>query len=446
MYPFGYAIRVPNRVIKKYNRRTKSFYFVEDKVSKSFQLTDFGNIDTSSMLRDYYARIDKYFSRFPSRSRGIRNNSVIPILWYDDIRKYIGRLRKWFLKEYGEKIRYYTICEYGTQSFRPHFHILLFHDSPRARADFRIVRTLPMSTKENPREICHKLDLAQLWIYGDTTSKVTDGNMQEYVSKYFTQHSDFPRVLAKFPQRSFHSILLGSKSKSEIKELLTLGDFEALTTDFVVNKKGIRRPVSMSSAYYSQLSVRFTGSSFYDVDATCSLFRSVLFCARRFFGSSGEIYNEAFVREFMLWVLDPHTSLLYKNIYQFRAIRRYVEEFVKPIYNSSGSINSLKSLLYAAHHHYSLSSYLGVDFYTCLKLRFDFVSWKDYQNLIQYFQALEDDKLFSYENYSSFSPFTGTYDFNVLKTRSIFQHQVQEANMAYTENIKHRAVVDSYKN
>ena len=67
--------------------------------------------------------------------------SIVPILWYDDIRKYIARLRKWFLKEYGEKIRYYIICEYGSQSFRPHYHILLFHDSPRARADFRIVRS-----------------------------------------------------------------------------------------------------------------------------------------------------------------------------------------------------------------------------------------------------------------------------------------------------------------
>ena len=79
----------------------------------------------------------------------------------------------------------------------------------------------------------------------------------------------------------------------------------------------------------------------------------------------------------------------------------------KPIYNSSDSINPLKSLLYAAHHHYSLSSYLGLDFYECLKLRFDFVSWKDYQNLVQYFQNLENDKLFAYENYASMSPFTG---------------------------------------
>ena len=446
MYPFGYAVRVPNRVIKKYNRRTKSFYFVEDKVSKSFQLTDFGTIHTASMLRDYYARIDKYYSRFPSRSRGIRNNSVIPILWYDDIRKYIGRLRKWFLKEYGEKIRYYIICEYGTQSFRPHYHILLFHDSPRARVDFRNVRSLPMSTRDNPREVCIKLDLAKLWLYGDTTTKVTDGNMQEYVSKYLTQHSDFPRVLNKFPQRNFHSTLLGAKDKAEIRELLKVRDFEALTTDYVVNKKGVRRPISMSNAYYSQLSVRFTGSVFYNVETTHSLFRSVLYCARRFFGSSGEIYNDASVREFMLWILDFRTSVLYKNNFRFRSVFRYVEEIAKPIYNSSGSINPLKSLLYAAHHHYSLSSYLGLDSYACLKLRFDFVAWNDYQNMIQYFQALENDKLFAYENYSSMSPYTGTYDFDILKTRSIFQYQVQEANMVYTENVKHRAVVDSYKN
>ena len=104
------------RVIKKYNRRTKSFYFVEDKISKSFKLIDFSTIDTASMLRDYYARIDKYYSRFPSRSRGIRNNSVIPILWYDDIRKYIGRLRKCLIKN--------TMKQFGTTLFASTEHSL----------------------------------------------------------------------------------------------------------------------------------------------------------------------------------------------------------------------------------------------------------------------------------------------------------------------------------
>lgn len=446
MYPFGYALRIPNRVIKKYNRKTKSFYFVEDKISKSFRLVDFSTINTASMLSDYFTRIDKYYSRFPSRSRGIRNNSVVPILWYDDIKKYIGRLRKWFFKEYGQKIRYYVICEYGTQSFRPHYHILLFHESVAARADFRNVRSLPRSTRENPREICVKLDLAGLWVYGDTTSTVTDGNMQEYVSKYLTQHSDFPRVLAKFPQRSFHSILLGCKDRNEIKELLTSRDFETLTTDYVVNKKGVRRSVSMSDAYYSQFAIRFTGASTFTFEQTSALFRSVVYVARRFFASKGEIYDDGQVREFMLWLLSPSTSELYKHLYQFRAVYWYVTTFAKPIYNISDSVNPLKSLLYAAFHHYSLSSYLGLDFYQCLKLRFDFISWREYQNMIQYFQNLENDKLFAYENYASMSAFTGTYDFNILKTRSIFQHQVQKANMAFIENIKHRDIVDSYKN
>lgn len=446
LYPFGYAIRIPNRVIKKYNRKTGCFYFVEDKISKSFKLTDFSTIDTAPLLRDYYARIDKYYSRFPSRSRGIRNNSIVPILWYDDIRKYIGRLRKWFFKEYGEKIRYYVVCEYGTQSFRPHYHLLLFHDSLRARSDFRIVRALPQSTTQNPREICVKLDLAELWVYGDSTSKVTDGCMQEYVSKYLTQHSDFPRVLDKFPQRSFHSILLGSKDRDKVKELLTARDFETLTTDYVVNKKGVRRSVSMSDAYYAQFAVKFTGSSCFNVAETSSLFRSVVYVARRFFASKGEIYDDSNVREFLMWLLYPSTSELYKKNFRFRLVHWYAVKFAKPIYNSTNSVNPLKSLLYAAFHHYSLSSYLGLDFYECLKLRFDFISWNDYQHMIQYFQALEDDKLFAYENYASMSPFSGTYDFNVLKTRSIFQYQVQMANMAYTENVKHRAVVDSYKN
>ena len=198
---------------------------------------------------------------------------------YVEIRKYIGRLRKWFLNEYGQTIRYYIICEYGSQSFRPHFHILLFHDSPSARADFRNVRTLPCSTSQNPREVCVKLYLAQLWLYGDTTSKVTNGNMQEYVSKYLTQHSQFPRVLDKFPQRSFHSILLGAKDKSEVRELLQARDFETLTTDYVVNRKGIQRPVPMRDAYYSQLALRFTGASSFNVAETSSLFRSVVYVA-----------------------------------------------------------------------------------------------------------------------------------------------------------------------
>ena len=118
-------------------------------------------------------------------------------------------------------------------------------------------------------------------------------------------------------------MLFRSKDRNEVRELLTARDFETLTTDYVVNKKGIGRPVAMSDAYYSQLSVRFTGSPSLTCDQTSTLFRSVVFVARRFFSSSGEIFDDGSVREFLLWLLKPSTAQLYKHIYQFRAVHWY---------------------------------------------------------------------------------------------------------------------------
>ena len=142
----------------------------------------------------------------------------------------------------------------------------------------------------------------------------------------------------------------------------------------------------MSDAYYAQFAVKFTGSSCFDVAETSSLFRSVVYVARRFFTSKGEIYDDSNVREFLMWLLYPSTSELYKYSFQFRYVHWYAVKFAKPIYNSTNSVNPLKSLLYAAFHHYSLSSYLGLDFYECLKLRFDFISWIDYQNMVSIFK------------------------------------------------------------
>ena len=122
-------------------------------------------------------------------------------------------------------------------------------------------------------------------------------------------------------------------------------DLEALTTDYVINRKGVRRPVSMSDAYYSQFAVKFTGSSCFNVAETSSLFRSVVYVARRFFSTRGEIYDDGQVREFLMWLLKPSTTELYKYNYQFRPVHWYAVTFAKPIYNSSDSVNPLKSLL-----------------------------------------------------------------------------------------------------
>ena len=108
---------------------------------------------------------------------------------------------------------------------------------------------------------------------------------------------------------------MGSKDRKEVRKLLKARDFKTLTTDYVINKKGVRRSLSMSDAYYSQFAVKFTGSSCFNVAETSTLFRSVVYVARRFFSTKGEIYDDGQVREFLMWLLKPSTSVLYKYDY-----------------------------------------------------------------------------------------------------------------------------------
>ena len=61
---------------------------------------------------------------------GFSHSDCVPLLYYPDLQRFLKRLRKYFSKLFkDEKIRYYAIGEYGTSSYRPHWHILLFTDS-----------------------------------------------------------------------------------------------------------------------------------------------------------------------------------------------------------------------------------------------------------------------------------------------------------------------------
>ena len=290
MLPSGrYLVRVPKRCGFRYNVNSRSYDLEFRK--EDFRTTEFFTLDTLPLLKEYYSRIDKYFARFPSRVDSFRNHDKVLILWYDDILLYIKRLKYWFKKNYGQTFRYYIICEYGSQSLRPHYHILLFHDSVSARRDFRDVVQLPCSTKENPRECSRKLYLSKVWQYGDTTSTCTDKHMSSYVAGYLTQHSEFPGVLNFFPQKSFHSILLGAKDRETCRKLFKTRDWRSLSSDFVVSRSNKFSRVSVPSSTYAQFAVRFTGSSLFDVEQTSSLFRATTKFAYLFFTRKGEEYG-----------------------------------------------------------------------------------------------------------------------------------------------------------
>lgn len=439
-----YLIVLPNRFVRKYNRHSQSYYYVSDKDALRFRTTTFDTLQTAPLLNEYYSRLDKYFARFPLRHSIAQTHDKMPILWYDDLHKYIKRLKKWFYEQYSETFRYYAICEYGSNSLRPHYHILLFHNSLKCRTDFMSTVKLVGHSKENSRECCTKLYLSACWAFGDTTTKTTDGRMGSYLAGYVNQHSVFPLALAKFPQRAFHSILLGAPSKVSVRTLFKERRFRELSETVVVDKSGVSKSISVPSSVYGQFSVRFTGHGYLDCESTFTLFRSTAKYARLFFPKQGDIFRDDEVYRFMIWFRDNGVRFRYD--YMYNPLSWYIDEIAAPSYHNDNSINSLKSLLYATFKHYSLANILGLDSWSTLLTQFDLVSYLDYQNLKKHFELLESDHIYAYEYYSSIDPFSGSLDWNIVRTRSLFQKQQADASIKYTSNIKHRLVIDSYIN
>lgn len=83
-------------------------------------------------IRSFIAKtqaVDK--TDYPASEQYGRDN-LIPFLNYVDVQNYIKRLRKHLFQQLGsyETLHFYAVGEYGPVHFRPHFHLLLFTNSP----------------------------------------------------------------------------------------------------------------------------------------------------------------------------------------------------------------------------------------------------------------------------------------------------------------------------
>lgn len=56
-------------------------------------------------------------------------SDAVGVLWYDDVQRFLKRLRKYINKNYGRKeFKYFSVGEYGSRYKRPHFHIIFGFD------------------------------------------------------------------------------------------------------------------------------------------------------------------------------------------------------------------------------------------------------------------------------------------------------------------------------
>lgn len=432
-----------SRRVRKYNPRTKSYYFVPETVK------DFGVVFDSSWreyLKVYSARVDEYYARFPQRKRGFsRLYGHVPVLYSDDLKKYMYRLRQFLKKYYGIEIRFFAVGEYGSNSLRPHWHILLFHNSDQLRQDFRDVVDLPGHTIANPRQCCSKFYLSSLWLHGDTTTKCTDKHASSYVAGYFNQHSCNSPLLADFPSRAYHSTFLGlgKVSQSQAQDFKD-EKWQSFGEYSLSSKSGKRKNVSVQSALYSQFDIRFTGHAAYNLSETYTLLSDVFSIYN---ATQVDYNNEVELYQFYISLY----SFNFTNARLSRALsslRSYVEHVVNPLLQDTHrafTLSSLKSLFNASLRLYRFSGVFGLHPFTYLKKLDSFKSYINYHRLIDLFATLESSSVLADEYYSSFGT-SGIHDFEKVRYKPVYLSMLNDATISYTESIKHRDVVDSYVN
>lgn len=141
------------------------------------------------------------------------DKNIITYASKKDLQKFIKRVRYHINKISGEKIRHFSVSEFGSKTLRPHFHLLLFFDKPQ---------TLQIIGKV----------INQSWKYGNNCSELAKSSCSSYVSSYINSTVSLPYLLkAKiFKPFTTHSKYLGLTMLLPLKENIYQTPINSLNT------------------------------------------------------------------------------------------------------------------------------------------------------------------------------------------------------------------------
>lgn len=139
------------------------------------------------------------------------HSDYIPYLNKVDIQLFIKRLRKYYGKN---KLRYFAVGEYGPKHFRPHYHLLLWFESPT-------------SCKELEEVVSEK------WSFGRIDVQKARGDAAKYVTGYANSFSFVPNLFKAFNKAKpfcLHSTKLGEKNIPYSSEDLLFNEYSSIDT------------------------------------------------------------------------------------------------------------------------------------------------------------------------------------------------------------------------
>lgn len=153
-------------------------------------------------------KFNDFYIKANTAKDGTRLDSLYPypVLRYvrnSDVTNFIKRLRFSLSQICDDPISYFACSEYGPQSFRPHFHLLLYFSS----------RTIA----ENIKRLCHKS-----WQLGNVDSSFARNGRTcaNYCASYLNSFTSLPIYLRSddVKPKSFHSRFFGSVVSPQVRD------------------------------------------------------------------------------------------------------------------------------------------------------------------------------------------------------------------------------------
>lgn len=174
----------------------------------------------------------------------VRHNvpNRIPYVCNRDLDLFLKRLRSYYP---DEKLRYYAVSEYGPDTFRPHWHLLLFSNSER----------FSQTVLEN---------VSKAWSYGRCDASLSRGFAAPYVASYVNSFVALPDFYIQMPKvvrpKSFHSI--GFTESNLFPRKVRIDEIDAVADKCLngvrVERDGYFRTIKPSWPYLFRLFPRFS--------------------------------------------------------------------------------------------------------------------------------------------------------------------------------------------
>lgn len=274
------------------------------------QLRPIGRVEQmyNSCPLNYYDKVKgKWnidFDTFLPPIQNEENSNTYAVCCKKDIQNFLKRVRarinKLNISSNDKSIRYYIASEYGPQTYRPHYHGVLFFDNEVILREITSIIVQSWGYHERVsgyRNCFHFRPFANISLTKDYI-KVCDANTAYYVAEYVSGNLDLPQVLAYKSSRPFHL-----QSKSPI-----IGCYKAERTEILENVH--RGTYRLSKEIFNERLGQF---EHYDLplnpDLCCSIFRKCKGFSDLAFDAKLQLYS-FYGRYYDDWKQDLELSIV----------------------------------------------------------------------------------------------------------------------------------------